>query len=137
MTAYPAADSRPAGPAPNEWQLDKTGPTFLLPLPDPLSLQEGELLREALPLPEALPIEAPPFPRDYFLKHYCYLFEGHVGDATRIGSWINESVFLPQSPNYFWPADHAWCVTIATDSDSTTIGGSRQLVDELCASASV
>jgi hypothetical protein len=63
-----------------------------------------------------------------------YLFEGHVGEAVRIGRWVHEKWFTPKSPHFFWPADHAWCVGTEVDYDSTFIGGPRQLVNELCAS---
>jgi hypothetical protein len=91
---------QPAAPAPVEWQLDLSAPTFSLPAG---------------------------------LTNY-YLYEGHVGDAVRLGYWVNTSLFVPHSPNFFWPADNAWCVTTWFGYDSTFIGGSRELVDELCAS---
>lgn len=92
-------DVQPPAPAPTEWRLDLSGPTFSLPNRS-----------------------------DY------YLFEGHVGDAVRIGRWVHESWFVAQSPHFFWPADHSWCVATDITEDSTVIGGSRELVDELCAS---
>jgi hypothetical protein len=95
------SDVQPPQPAPDQWQLELTGPTFSLPLsPD----------------------------RTY------YLFEGHLDEAARIGHWVNEDFFIPQSPNFFWPADHTWCVATEVDDDSTFIGGTRELIDELCAS---
>ncbi len=103
VTAYSAPvgvlpEVRPPGPAPAEWQLDSSGPTFSFPC-----------------------------------GNSYYLFEGRVGDAVRFGRWNNERWFDPQSPQFFWPADHAWCV--ATEAiDSTLIGGSGELVEELCAS---
>ena len=36
-----------------------------------------------------------------------------------------------QSPSAWWPADHAWATSSGTDLDSTLVGGSRALVDEL------
>lgn len=95
-------DVQPPRPAPSEWQLDSSGPTFSL----------------------AHRI-------DY------HLFEGHVGEAARFGLWVNESWFYSQSPQLFWPADHSWCVATELGEDSTIIGGSRELVDELCASATL
>lgn len=38
-----------------------------------------------------------------------------------------------QSPTEWWPADHAWVTSNDTDLDSTLIGGSRALVDDLLA----
>ncbi|MGH3967639.1 MAG: hypothetical protein ACRDTV_05860 [Mycobacterium sp.] len=106
ITAYYAPDGvppdvQPPEPAPADWQLDLSGPTFSVP------------------------------GRNY------YLFEGHVDDAVRIGHWVHEGFFIPQSPNFFWPADHAWCLATEIDDDSTVIGGSRELVDELCASETI
>ncbi|WP_421529229.1 hypothetical protein [Mycobacterium sp. THU-M104] len=105
VTSYYAPDGlipedvhRPE-PAPTEWQLDVSGPTFSLP-PD----------------------------RNY------YLFEDDIGAAARIGYWVNEDFFIAQSPSFFWPADHAWCVATEIDDDSTFIGGAHELVDQLCAS---
>lgn len=100
FTAYPVgAPQLPPKPAPAEWQLDFSGPTFALPGRD-----------------------------DY------WLFEGHVSEAVRIGRWNTEHWFSAQTPQFFWPADHAWCVATEIDEDSTVIGGSSELVDQLCAS---
>lgn len=63
-----------------------------------------------------------------------WLFEGHVTEAVRIGRWNTERWFSAQTPQFFWPADHTWCVATEIDEDSTVIGGSSELVDQLCAS---
>jgi hypothetical protein len=103
MISYaPGSPRVPPRPAPAEWQLDLSGPTFSLP-----------------------------HRNDY------YLFEGHVSEAVRIGRWINESWFSHQTPHFFWPADHAWCVATEITEDSTIIGGSSELVDALCASEDI
>jgi hypothetical protein len=44
------------------------------------------------------------------------------------------SYWLSQPPNLLWPADHSWFVQSEVDLDSTVVGGSRALVDELLAS---
>jgi hypothetical protein len=36
-----------------------------------------------------------------------------------------------QSPNLWWPADHAWCVATDIDLDATYVGGTGELVTEL------
>ncbi len=36
-----------------------------------------------------------------------------------------------RSPNLWWPEDHAWAVASEIDFDSTVVGGSRELVQEL------
>ena len=40
-----------------------------------------------------------------------------------------------QSPSAWWPADHAWVTSNDTDLDSTLVGGTRALVDDLLADA--
>ncbi|WP_343708813.1 hypothetical protein, partial [Mycobacterium sp.] len=100
VTSYYAPDGvmpefQPPQPAPAEWQLDLSGPTFSLP------------------------------DRNY------YLFEDHIEAAAQIGQWVNEDFFIPQSPSFFWPADHNWCVATEVDYDSTIIGGTRELIDQL------
>jgi hypothetical protein len=40
---------------------------------------------------------------------------------------------VPESPNVFWPADHAWLVATETDLDSSYIGGSAALGRDLMA----
>jgi hypothetical protein len=59
------------------------------------------------------------------------LFGGPVDAATRIGRWVTADWFDPQSPSIFWPEDHRWCVATEVDADTTLIGGSRALVDEV------
>lgn len=38
-----------------------------------------------------------------------------------------------QSPTAWWPADHAWATSNDTDLDSTLVGGSHALIDDLLA----
>ena len=59
------------------------------------------------------------------------LFGGAVDAATRIGHWVAADWFDPQSPSIFWPEDHRWCVATEVDADSTLVGGSRELVEEV------
>jgi hypothetical protein len=100
------SDIKLPAPAPRELHLDLSGPTFLVP---------GHNTPRGSP---------------------HYLFEGHVSAATRIGSWVHESFFIPQPPDFIWPGDHTWCVA-ATHANSTLIGGSSELVDELCAAETI
>lgn len=69
-------------------------------------------------------------------RHY-YLFEDHLDAAVRIGHWNNKNWFTAQSPSFFWPADHTWCVATEVDYDSTIIGGTGELIDQLCASQTI
>jgi hypothetical protein len=90
--------------------------------------------------PEPAPVEwqldfnGPTFAIHDLGRGNYYLFEGHIGDCARIGRWVHEKAFFPQSPNFIWSADHAWCVATDIDDDSTFIGGSAALIEELCAS---
>ena len=63
--------------------------------------------------------------RDYLLLH------GPVESALFLGDQVAPDWFDPQSPNLFWPEDHAWCVGTDIELDSTLVAGSAALVDEL------
>ena len=102
-----AREVQTPGPAPVEWQLDPTAPTYT----HKISLHKQET---------------------HYLKYYLY--EGHVGDAVKIGHWPDDRRFYPQTPDSYWPTDHAWRARTLSLSDSTIIGGSHQLIDELCTS---
>ncbi len=62
--------------------------------------------------------------RDYLL------FEGPLEAATELGERIGDA-FFPQSPNLFWPQDHAWCVASEIDLFCTLIAGSDSLAEDL------
>lgn len=61
------------------------------------------------------------------------MFEGPLDAAVDMGWRPNEGAFVPQSPNLFWPDDHAWCVATEIDLDSTYVGGSAALIEDLMA----
>lgn len=42
---------------------------------------------------------------------------------------------MRQSPNLFWPSDHAWCVATEIDFDSTLVAGSTGLIEAVLAAA--
>src|SRR5882757_7046484 len=63
--------------------------------------------------------------RDYLL------LEGPLTAALQLRDGFGTFRFDPQSPNLFWPKDHAWCVASEIDFDSTLIGGTTELVDTL------
>lgn len=57
------------------------------------------------------------------------LFEGPLDAASEMGWWLTGVLVSPQSPNLFWPDDHAWLVATDIDLDSTFIGGTMSLID--------
>ncbi len=60
-----------------------------------------------------------------------YLFNGPVGDAVKIGTWVNRDRFLPRSPNIFWPGGRSWCIASEIDFDSTIVGGTTDLIADV------
>lgn len=74
--------------------------------------------------------------REYFL------FNGPVDAASDFGQTIEwppiwpsgepkpppHLIWLPRSPNIWWPADHSWCVATEVDLDSTYVAGSAPLI---------
>jgi len=65
--------------------------------------------------------------RDYLL------LEGPLDAATELGWSFPGGGFAPQSPNLFWPDDHAWCVASEIDLVCTLVGGSNALAERLLA----
>ena len=63
--------------------------------------------------------------REYLLLH------GSAASALFLGDLVAPDWFSPQSPNLFWPDDHAWCVGTDIELDSTLVAGSAALIDEL------
>jgi hypothetical protein len=61
------------------------------------------------------------------------LFEGPLEAAVDMGWRPSDDAFFPQSPNLFWPDDHAWCVATEIDHDSTYVAGSSALIADLLA----
>lgn len=60
------------------------------------------------------------------------LFTGPLAAAPELGATIGET-FRPQSPNLFWPQDHAWCVASEIDLSCTLVAGSEPLAEALVA----
>lgn len=50
--------------------------------------------------------------------------------AAAVGVAELDGLF-PRSPNFIWPSDRTWFLSTDIDLDSTLIGGSRGLIDEL------
>jgi hypothetical protein len=62
--------------------------------------------------------------RDYFL---------YQGSAEAVATLASLDGTNGQSPNIWWPADHAWCVASEIDLPWTYVGGSRGLIDAILA----
>ena len=62
------------------------------------------------------------------------LSTGPLAAALELGVQAGPGLFVPQSPNLFWPADRAWCAVTDVDLDSTLVAGSTALVDAVLAS---
>ncbi|MEV5747350.1 hypothetical protein AB0L00_05990 [Actinoallomurus sp. NPDC052308] len=58
------------------------------------------------------------------------LYEGPLDAATEFGD-RGPGYFFQQSPNVVWPQDRSWCVATDVDLDSTYVGGSARLVEDL------
>jgi hypothetical protein len=63
--------------------------------------------------------------RDYLL------FAGPLAAAPQLGWADPYGYFFPQSPNLFWPQDHAWCVASEIDLFCTLVAGSDDLAEAL------
>lgn len=58
------------------------------------------------------------------------VFSGPLDAAT---TSMSLSALGYQSPNLWWPADHAWCVASEIDLAETFVGGSRKCIDRVLA----
>ncbi len=61
------------------------------------------------------------------------LLEGPLDAAAEVGWSFPNGHFVPQSPNLFWPADHAWCVATEIDLPHTYLAGPEALIESLLA----
>jgi hypothetical protein len=87
--------------------------------------------RPVPPAPPALPGQVPAGPRLSHPHRDYLLFHGPLHAALGIGHQVTADWRLPQSPNLLWPPDRSWLLATEIDFDSTLVGGSKQLVDEL------
>lgn len=55
------------------------------------------------------------------------LFRGQLADVARLNH------YMLQPPDYWWPADHSWCVASDVDLYWTYVGGSSACVETLLA----
>lgn len=73
------------------------------------------------------------------LPHRAHvLFRATTGDLEALADGravADVEPFRPgwRTPNLVWPDDRSWCVATEVDLDSTVVGGSRALVDDLLA----
>jgi hypothetical protein len=75
---------------------------------------------------EPFPPPAPSGPRVEVPERPLVLYRGLIGDAT---AFCRPPAL--QSPNLWWPDDHAWCVASEIDFRSTYLGGSQALIDRV------
>jgi hypothetical protein len=55
----------------------------------------------------------------------------HWRQPPQLGWTDSYGMVFPQSPNLFWPTDHAWCVASEIDLFCTLVGGSDDLAEAL------
>jgi len=67
------------------------------------------------------------------LPHRDYLLFTGALDATPDLGFTVDGIFNWQSPNLFWPGDHAWCVASEIDLTYTLVAGSQALAAVLVA----
>jgi hypothetical protein len=70
-------------------------------------------------------------PRLHLPNRDYLLFEGPLERASDFGWNMPGGRFVIQSPNLFWPNDHAWCVASEIDLVCTLVGGSDAMVKTL------
>ena len=78
-----------------------------------------------------VPYDVQGVPRVHLPQRDYLLFEGPLSAATELGWPASSHVFSQQSPNLFWPQDHAWCVASEIDLFCTLVGGSESLAEAL------
>jgi hypothetical protein len=87
--------------------------------------------RGSIPVPPAFPAEVLDGPRVRLPGRDYILFAGPLAAAPELGWASPLGSFLPQSPNLFWPHDHAWCVASEIDLFCTLVAGSEALAQAL------
>ena len=84
------------------------------------------------PIPPAASLNQLHGPRVRLPNRNYLLFTGPLEAAIELG-WTIGEIFVPQSPNLFWPQDHAWCVASEIDLTYTLVVGSESLAEVLVA----
>jgi len=87
--------------------------------------------RPPRPAPPALPPEVLAGPRLSHPNRDYLLFHGPLRAALGIGRQVTADWRLPQSPSLLWPSDRSWVLATEIDFDSTLVGGTAQLAEEL------
>jgi hypothetical protein len=85
------------------------------------------------PVPPAFTREVLAWPRVQTPGRDFLLLRGPLASARFIGHQVTADWFDEQSPQLIWPDDREWCVGTEIDFDSTVVGGSAELIDELLA----
>ena len=83
-------------------------------------------------VPPGLPVEVLQGPKVSLPHREYFLFSGPLHAAGELG-WTTPWGFDPQSPNLFWPQDHAWCIATEIDLFCTLVAGPEQLAEALVA----
>lgn len=73
---------------------------------------------------DPIPAEALEGPRVTVQRRDYVLYRGAVETAEALAG---------QSPNLWWPADRSWCVASDITVPWTYVGGTQEMVDQLCA----
>ena len=89
----------------------------------------------SIPVPSAFPAEVLEGPRVRLPGRDYLLFAGPLAAAPQLGWTDPYGFFFPQSPNLFWPQDHAWCVASEIDLFCTLVAGSDELAEALVRSS--
>jgi hypothetical protein len=86
-------------------------------------------------IPPGPPPEVPQGPKVTLPHRDYFLFNGPLDAAGELGCTTPWGSFRPQSPNLFWPQDHAWCVATEIDLFCTFVAGPEKLAETLLTDA--
>jgi hypothetical protein len=85
------------------------------------------------PMPPAFTDDVLSWPRVQTPGRDFLLLRGPLASARFIGHQVTPDWLDEQSPQLIWPDERTWCVGSEIDFDSTVVGGSTELIDELLA----
>jgi hypothetical protein len=85
----------------------------------------------SIPVPPAFPAEVLEGPHVQLPSRDYLLFTGPLAAAPQLGWTDPYGFFFPQTPNLFWPHDHAWCVASEIDLFCTLVAGEDALAQAL------